>query len=55
MVNGMRTALHMRVQYYHRHRDSLPNDSPRMATILIYVSDKDCAHVNEERRCQHAW
>ena len=28
-------------QYYHRHRDSLPNDSPRMATILIYLADPE--------------
>lgn len=26
-------------QYYHRHTDSLENDSPRMATLLIYLSD----------------
>lgn len=28
-------------QYYHRHQDSLDNDSPRMATLLIYLSDPE--------------
>ncbi|KAJ9513678.1 hypothetical protein QJQ45_015435 [Haematococcus lacustris] len=26
-------------QYYHRHQDSLSEDSPRMATLLLYLSD----------------
>ncbi|KAF5840968.1 hypothetical protein DUNSADRAFT_14992 [Dunaliella salina] len=28
-------------EYYHSHRDSLPNDSPRMATVLIYLADPE--------------
>ncbi|KAG2499112.1 hypothetical protein HYH03_002696 [Edaphochlamys debaryana] len=28
-------------QYYHRHTDSLENDSPRMATVLLYLSDPE--------------
>eukprot|EP00195_Chlamydomonas_chlamydogama_P005831 CAMPEP_0202903772 /NCGR_PEP_ID=MMETSP1392-20130828/26225_1 /ASSEMBLY_ACC=CAM_ASM_000868 /TAXON_ID=225041 /ORGANISM="Chlamydomonas chlamydogama, Strain SAG 11-48b" /LENGTH=367 /DNA_ID=CAMNT_0049591101 /DNA_START=121 /DNA_END=1224 /DNA_ORIENTATION=- len=26
-------------QYYHKHTDSLDNDTPRMATLLLYLSD----------------
>lgn len=28
-------------QYYHRHTDSLENDSPRLATVLLYLSDPE--------------
>jgi len=28
-------------QYYQRHQDSLDNDSPRMATVLVYLSDPE--------------
>ncbi|GIL43477.1 hypothetical protein Vafri_949 [Volvox africanus] len=28
-------------QYYHRHTDSLENDSPRMATVLLYLSEPE--------------